>query len=490
MRSSILTSILRLGLEKAAPAIMVLVLAVVIGLQIQSPNKRFIEAIVGIIFVTLIARYPLVWSLSFFIVTYPFPFALRVGHSNVVFLPLIVIVWLIRVAMKNVERPIGAIFDWAVFLMTFSYVISFYNNPGGKQLIFGLVYFLIYLTGVGFAYLIVNFARDAGTLERIVFAEIIGCAFVVLFCIIELLFPGRTLVPGWLYTWHEKVLVMKDIRIQGPFRDFELLAEYLALNIPIILLFFVRSKRMLFKWAYFSLIIACVAIMMATSTRGAFISLGIGMFYTLWVIRRDLDIVKLAYIAFTVLGLLVVTELVISRYTISGGLMYRLMKTRFEGYVPDTRAHAWPAAIERAKEHLIIGHSPAWDFSKKLTKFNWPHNGYLFYLNMTGIIGLITFLILLYKLLMATIRARARSMFDPSFSRALMLVLHIDLVIFMIDEIKIDYLRNNIYIYFIWFLFGAIAATYNVVQTESREAARLKRDEQPPSIPLTGRAAT
>jgi O-antigen ligase len=282
---------------------------------------------------------------------------------------------------------------------------------------------------------------------------------------------------------------MKNIRLLGPFRDFELLAEFLALNIPIILLFFVRSKRMLFKSAYFGLIMLCVAILLATSTRGAFISLGIGLIYTLWVIRRDLNIVRVTYIAVLVVGLLAFTEVVISRYTISGGMMSRLMKTRFEGYVPDTRVNAWPKAIERAKEHLVIGHSPAWDFSKGLEKFNWPHNGYLFYLNMTGIVGLATFLLLLYILLRATIRARAQSMFDPSFPKALMLILHIDLVIFMIDEIKIDYLRNHIYVYFIWFLFGAIAATYNVVRNESREAARVEKRDDQDSIPLGNRVS-
>lgn len=489
MQSSIIKSLVRLGSEKALPVIVVLVLALMIGLQINNPNKRFIEAVVGIIFVTLIARYQLVWSLSFFIVMYPFPFAIRLGTSNVIFLPLIIIIWLIRVSMKNVDRPIGALFDWAVLLMTFSYIFSFYNNPGGNQFKVALTYVLIYLTAVGFAYLIVNFARDAKTLERIMFAEIIGCALVVLFCIIELLFPGRILVPNWLYTGHQKVLVMKNIRIVGPFHDYELMAEYFALNIPIILLFFVRAKRMLIRWAYFTLIILCFALLMATSTRGAFISLGVGLIYALWVMRRDLNIVRLTYVVFIAVGLLLVSEFVVSRYTISGGMIYRLMETQFEGYMPKTRASAWPKAIERAREHLIIGHSPVWDYSEKLGRFIWPHNGYLFYLNITGIIGLATFLILLYKLLMATVRARARSMFDPSFVRALMLILHIDLVIFIIDEFKIDYLRNDTYVYFVWFLFGVIAATYNVIRSESRNASRLEGDERSQSIPLGSRAA-
>jgi O-antigen ligase len=218
----------------------------------------------------------------------------------------------------------------------------------------------------------------------------------------------------------------------------------------------------------FALLLLYVGILMATSTRGAFISLFIGALYMLFVIRKDLNIVRLTYVVVVTVALFGFTEVFVSKYTISGGMIKRLMATKFvKGYIPENRAATWPQALERAKKHIYIGHSPVWDYSRKLEKWVWPHNAYLFYLNITGLFGLIAFLMLLYKLLRVSIRTRADTLFAPSFPRALMLILHVDLVMFMIDQIKIDYPRNTTYLYFVWFMFGLIVATHNVIQNES-----------------------
>ncbi len=456
--------------NKGISILLLSVFALLIGYQIYDPSKRVVEAAVGIVFLTLIAKYPLTWSLSFFIIVYPFPFALKVGSSNVVFLPVMIIIWLVRVTLKNVDRPTGSILDKVLILMTITYIISFYNNPGGRLLTNAVLYTLVYLTGVSFFYLIVNFARDEESLKRVLNAGVISCFFVMVYCILEMIVPGRVLVPGWIYTHHRQVLIMKNIRIAGPFSDYELLAEYLALNIPIFVIMFVRTKRLLLKYAYAGLALLAFGLLMATSTRGAFISLTIGVIYMLIVIRRDLNIVRITGIIAAVLALAIVEESLVAKYTISGGMFRRLFETKFVGYIPDTRTNAWPKAWARAKKHIIIGHSPAWDMTRKIEKFNWPHNCYLYYWNVTGVLGLISFLLLLFTLLRSTIRLRAVSMFDKSFPRTIMLILHIMLVIFMIDQFKIDYMRNLLYIYFIWFIFGLIAAAHNVIMSEERQA--------------------
>jgi O-antigen ligase len=458
-------------LGKSLGAAFVVVLAALIGYQVYDPSKRVVEAIVGLLFTYLIARFPLSWSLAFFIIIFPFPFALKVGTSNVVFLPLMIIIWLIRVSLGNVPPPRGSILDRIIIFMTISYIVSFYNNPGGNLLVNALLYVWVYFTAIGFFYLIVNFIQDEKSLMQVVNAGVIGSFLVMVFCVLEMVMPGSVIVPGWLYTGHKQALVMKNIRIGGPFKDYELLAEYFALNIPILILLYVRAKRLLLRYAYFGLIILCFGLLMATSTRGAFISLFAGMAYMLFVIRRDLNIVRVTAALAVAAVLLLTEETLVAKYTISGGMFNRLFKTKFVGFIPDTRAHAWPKALERAKQHIIIGHSPEWDLSRKLEKFNWPHNGYLFYLNITGLFGLITFLLLLYTLLRSSIKLKATSMYDESFPRALMLVLHVMMVIFMVDELKIDYLRNYLYIYFIWFFFGLIAATHNVIVDQQRREA-------------------
>ncbi len=480
MQIRVLRGIREESIGKVIYLIAVIVAAFLIGKQIQDPTKRVIEAVVGIVFITLVARYPLIWSVSLFLVLYPFPFGLKVGSSNIVFLPILVVFWLIRVSTRMAERPIGSIVDKIIILMLISFIISFYNITSAVYMRAALSYTWSYITAIGFFYLIVNFVRDAESLRKLAFMGIISCFLVAVFCIIELVF-GRVVIPGWLLTGHKRQLIM-NIRINGPFNDYELLGEFFALNMPIIILFYVRSKRLLFKFAYFGLITLTSGLLLATATRGAFISLIFGVVYMLFVVRRDLNAVRLTAVIALAVGVAVVGDYIITNYTISSGMFERLFATKFYGLIPDTRRTVWAVAWQRAQEHIIIGHGPAWDFSKVLGKYMWPHCGYLFYLNVTGLIGLLIFVALLVKLLWATVKVKANSLYDKSFARALMMVLHVNLVIFIIDEIKIDYLRNPTYVYFIWYIFGLICATYHVAVSEVRN----KNEKGKPPVPRRG----
>jgi len=53
-----------------------------------------------------------------------------------------------------------------------------------------------------------------------------------------------------------------------------------------------------------------------------------------------------------------------------------------------------------------------------------------------------------------------------------MKVMHVVLIIFIIDQIKIDYLRNEIYIYSVWLLFGLLVATKNIIARQQSEQSK------------------
>ncbi len=50
---------------------------------------------------------------------------------------------------------------------------------------------------------------------------------------------------------------------------------------------------------------------------------------------------------------------------------------------------------------------------------------------------------------------------------------HVCFVMFVIDQIKIEYLRNDKHVFFIWIFFGLIITTYNVIQKGKIEKERL-----------------
>ena len=44
------------------------------------------------------------------------------------------------------------------------------------------------------------------------------------------------------------------------------------------------------------------------------------------------------------------------------------------------------------------------------------------------------------------------------------------LLVFLVDEIKIDYLRNDTYMYFPWILMGLVAANYRIIREQDAAA--------------------
>jgi len=214
-----------------------------------------------------------------------------------------------------------------------------------------------------------------------------------------------------------------------------------------------------------ALLIIDLMLMFATITRGAFISLFIGVAYLLYLSRKDLDFVKFVSVLGAFALMIFALEFFVSRYTASGSLFDRLFMTTFEkGIIPYNRVDAWGGAIERGMLHPFIGNGPGWDFSGGLNTGLWPHNVYLFYFNITGLFGLSAFLFILYRLGRASMPGINSSLVNSPFAESFMKVLHVCFVMFCVDQIKIEYLRSDKYVFFIWFFFGMIIATSNVIR--------------------------
>ena len=56
---------------------------------------------------------------------------------------------------------------------------------------------------------------------------------------------------------------------------------------------------------------------------------------------------------------------------------------------------------------------------------------------------------------------------DANYTQAFLLAAHVQLFTFLVDEVKIEYLRNPIYIFQVWILFASIVAAYQISKRES-----------------------
>lgn len=461
----------KFSLTSIKTLVLITVFGIVAGTQIAGPKKRVIESIVGLVIIAVLWNFSTFASLSFIILMYPFPFATSIGSSNLIIVVAIFIIYLIRVSAKVETIRSDRNYNFPIALLVFSYLLSFYNfEVTAYRLQMSFQHTTNFFAAIIFFYMIINFINSEKRLNYTVKIMMGTTALVIVFTLFELFLPGKALIPGWLYKKRLTGLVLQNIRMGGPFLDYELLAEFAALNAPLIFYMVLRSRRLLFKALFSILLVADLFVLLSTMTRGAFISLSVGLVYLVIISRRDLNIIRLTLILGTLSIIVVIMEGLVAKYTISGSMFTRLVGTTFtRGIIPDTRSQGWFIAWRRAMKYPIFGHSPGWDFSKGFDYEFWPHSCYLYYLNITGFFGLFTFFFFIYRIFRATLPGIKSSLVSSSFAAGLMKIFHVCLIIFLLDQIKIEYLRNLNYIFFIWLLFGIIAATNNIIRQQELE---------------------
>jgi hypothetical protein len=460
------------SLSKFLGVVYVTILGILVGWQIFDPSKRFIEAVVGLVLVGVVWNFSGIQPLWLILIIYPFPFCLSFGNSTFIFTLVVFVVYMVHVSTGKYRFRGDKLLNLPIGLLVLATIVSFYNQSGSSDIFKYAVrytgnFFVILL----FYYMLVNLVDTEKNLTRTIGIFMVSTFLVTFFAFLELLFPGRVILPNLIYSVYKAALVMKDIRVKGPFHDYELLAEFFAMNVPIIILMVMRSRRLLVRSMYVALLIFVLFMQFSTITRGAFVSLMVGLVYMAWICRKDLNIVSFTGLAAALVGLLVVIDAVMSRYTVSGSLFARLLGTTLKhGVIPDTRIVSWTGAVHRWLLHPFIGNGPGWDFTHSLEAAYWPHSAYLHYLNDVGIFGTAAVLLLLYRLMRASLKEVRHSLITSPFPTALMKTLNVTLVILIIDMIKIDFQRNLSYQYFIWVIFALISASRKIIDKTTATA--------------------
>lgn len=255
-------------------------------------------------------------------------------------------------------------------------------------------------------------------------------------------------------------------RINGPFGA-EFTSEYLALmSLFLAYLLMQKSRDTAWpRWGLWALLAGNLAIMVATGSRGGFLVLLAGVLWGGFLFRRVLG-------AGRALAILLVTALVatamawvVIRYTHYNVLFERLEGTEIKSGVIDSRSVTWPTAWEAIKKHPILGYGPRlrlWNDKEEPIPGHdpipYPHSLPLFLLYTLGAVGLLAYLVFFGRLLIrfhqgTRLRDDGRA---AGFARLGLLLL----TLFLLDEIKIEFLRfiRSDYQAIVFTLFGALLA--------------------------------
>jgi O-antigen ligase len=298
-----------------------------------------------------------------------------------------------------------------------------------------------------------------------------SCIIVCLFALYEQSHPGARLIPGWISFQATLGGHGSGVRVGSTFLDYELFGEYCALNLFLQMFQWTRVTSNSRRWFLAGTMLLTFFCLFATVTRGAILAFIVGAAYLIWLSRRRLNFVRLVTVVSLGSGLILGADFIVANYTNSDSVLERLFTTQLENGVPDTRAGAWKQSFSNILKKPLIGHGPYMAPRIGVEVQYWPHNVYLYYAYIVGFIGLAFYLWILWRLWQAS-RPRAGSLGDGPFIAGATVLARVMLFTFLIDQTKIDYLRNPRYSFFIWMLFGLVWAIGRVAREELVPARR------------------
>jgi hypothetical protein len=441
------------------------ILGLLLGIQYWNPNKRVIPVVGAILILGVAWRLSLVAAMSVIVFLLPYPKGTVFGSTNLALIMIVFVIWLLRTSLRMNAPARSSPLDLPVLGITLWYILSFYNIKDTFALERAVQNFELYLACVVLFYLLVNTIRTPRDLERLHEAQLVTALCVFLVAFWEAHNAGKVLIPGLLdfsnTVGHD--FNTRDIRVGSSFRDYELLSEYCGITVLLASFLFMRAKSQTRRTILGIYGLFNLYTMFTTVTRGVIVALIGALPYLFYRIRRRLNPVKLMTTVSAILALAFAMNFFVAKFTNTGDMFERLMGTKVvHGFVPEAREGAWTNALKRSLVHPILGQGPYYGEIPGYEQW-WPHNVYLFIANIIGFPGLgfyLMFLFGLWKILLPVVD----DLRHDSYADSYLLIARTQMIVFLLNEFKIDFLRNPVYQFQVWLLFGTWCAGYLVAR--------------------------
>lgn len=466
--------------------VMVCAVGVLLGIQYWTPNKRVIPVFISLLVFGVAWRLNMVAALNVLVFLLPYPKGTVFGSTNLAFIFIVFLIWLLRLSLRMSPPARRSPVDLPIFCMVLWYILSFYNITTPESLPRAFQNFGLFLACVVFFYMLVNNVRTQADLKRLHQAQLVTALLVFAVAALEARTAGRVIIPGVL-DFHATLghdFNTRDVRVGASFRDYELLSEFCGVTFLLTLFFWIRAKSQTQRVVFGLIALFNVYTMFTTVTRGIIVAIALTLPYMFFTIRRHLNPVRFIGGVFAIVALAMTMNLIVARFTNSGDMFQRLAETKVvHGVVPEARAGPWLNAWNRALVHPILGQGPTYSEMPGYDNI-WPHNAYLLVANLIGFPGLLFFVLLLFGL-WRILRPAVDDLRHASYADAYLIVARTQLILFALNELKIDYLRNDIYIFQVWMWFGTWTAAYLVSRDHGVRAGKfLEEPHTPPGRAL------
>jgi len=431
--------------------------------QVVQPHHRAIKVLVLLALMALMFRFDMVYSVYLFTLLFVFPSGISYGSTNAVLMTLIPLIWAVRATSSRtpllLRTPLDA--PIAVFLLTF--VVALGNVNDGRMLIHSIAAIWVQVAACAFCYTITMFVNDEDKLLRLCKVICISCALVMLTAVVELIAPGRSIIPGWIGLARnlgegQLTYRIQGLRVGGAFESHDMLSDFGSQIFLFMVFFMIVSRNIITRAVWmFAAGLTLIAIL-GTANRGGMVGFTLGLTMGLVYFRRKIGTARVLALAAVAITGVYFLDAYLSENTVAVSVFERFANTEFEGIVPENRTMTWKPTLMLALEKPFFGHGPYFSTGTGLSFLYWPHNGYLYFFYTLGLAGLTAFTWVLWRVFQQTRLWRHPAVRNTRLG-AIMALTQVWFFVLLVEQLRTDHQRDDIYPFIVWMCFGVANAS-------------------------------
>lgn len=349
------------------------------------------------------------------------------------------------------------------------------------------IYIFNYLSAILMFYLVYNFVRETRDVRLAIQVLMITNILIVVHSIIQVNVGPKFALFGLQELAIKGARGGDDPRLAGPY-GVGITAELFVISILLFAYLSIHIDAVKKRYLLYLLTAMNLGCLVATANRGGFLVLigGAGLF--LLMFRHQLGVKRTLTLSVAGLVLLTSMSLIVVNFTGYGQLYERLESTELEEGMPDTRAGTWLAIMPEIARKPLMGHGPRLRLENDEARpypdtpvLHYPHDLYLFLLYTVGVAGLSAYLWLFCWLFIRFRKAIRVSSGDPFVDGFIKLGILV-IIVFLIDEIKIEFLRFGYidYWHYVFSLFAIFLGISDLARSgyyQAANAGQLSRHE-------------
>jgi hypothetical protein len=356
----------------------------------------------------------------------------------------------------TIEKPVYIIVSPLLIILSFT--LSLLLNP--ILLSQSFKFYLANISGILIYYMIIGtFKKNS---EIVILIKIILSLLVLqsLIAFLEWKFPvvAKYLIPFGRKTIDPQAYVIEGVlRVKGTILDYELLAEWFLIGsfLSMCLIYYLKNNLFLLP------LLCCIVGIMFTATRSVIFLfiLGIGIVYFALVVFKKED----KSIAFKILIWILLS--CISLLALFPGQVVKFID-RFVQYFHHSsllsseainRKVTWQMAMDTFKTGPTIFGNGLYRIEALYTWAGSSHSLYITLLYKIGIFGLVTYFIFWAKMLQQSWKVLCTDRIRDNWY--LVLFLSVSVILMLLNEIKIEYMRYEHTIQFAWLIYALLICT-------------------------------